>query len=315
MGNQEKEHVVRRRVDFEGNQQSAPSSWVHPMISHEKALQPMDLAVANESSASAVSWAAILAGAVVAAAVSLLLVILGTGLGFASLSPWSNEGPSAKTFTLLTAIWLIVVQWIASGLGGYLTGRLRTKWVGAHTHEVFFRDTAHGFVTWAVATLVTSAIVAAVASSAVSGGAKAAGSLASAAAQAGATAAATPSAASYEIDSLFRSTSTNATSPEVRAEATRILAQGIGQGELSPADRTYLVEVISARTGVSQQEAAQRLDNAISQLKAAELKAKQTVDAARKAASAASFFAAFSMLIGAFIASVAAAYAGGLRDD
>jgi hypothetical protein len=285
------------------------------MVTDHRVLQPMDVAAVDESSASAVSWPAILAGAIVAAAVSLLLVALGSGLGFASLSPWSNDGPSATTFTLMTAIWLILVQWIASGLGGYLTGRLRTKWVGAHTHEAFFRDTAHGFVTWAVATVITSAIVAAAASAAVSGGVRVASSVASGAAQVGASAAQTPSPGSYVVDSLFRSTSTTAAGPEVRAEAMRILAQGIGQGEVSPADRNYVVGLIAARTGVSQQEAAQRLDNAISQVKAAEAKAKQTADAARKAAAATSFFTAFSMLIGAFIACVAAAYGGGLRDS
>src|ERR1700730_4835360 len=97
-----------------------------------------------ESPISAVSWPAIIAGAVVAAAASLVLVVLGSGLGLASVSPWRNVGASATTFTIMTAIWLIVVQWAASGLGGYLTGRLRTKWVGTHTNEVFFADTAHG---------------------------------------------------------------------------------------------------------------------------------------------------------------------------
>ena len=116
---------------------------------HDEVLTRNDSLIANESPVSAVSCAAILAGSGVAAAVSLLLVALGAGLGFASLSPWSAEGPSATTFTVMTAIWLILVQWIASGMGGYLTGRLRTKWAGTHTHEVFFRDTAHGFITWA----------------------------------------------------------------------------------------------------------------------------------------------------------------------
>ncbi len=288
------------------------------MIARQQDFGPTDSSVGNEASVSAVSWPAIIAGAAVAAAASLLLVSLGTGLGFASLSPGSNDGPSATTFTVMTAIWLIVVQWVASGLGGYLTGRLRTKWVGTHTHEVFFRDTAHGFVTWAVATVITSVIVATAASAVVSGGAKAAASVASGAAQAGAIASAkgSPDAASgYAIDALFRSTSANAAGPEVRAEALRILVKGVRDGEISPADRTYLADLIAARTGISQQEAAQRIDNAMSQLKAAEAKAREVADAARKAASAASICTALAMLIGAFIASVAAALGGGQRDN
>src|ERR1039457_3582409 len=112
-----------------------------------------------EASTSAVSWPAIIAGAFVSASASLILLALGSGLGLASVSPWPNSGASVTTFTVMTAILLIVVQWISSGLGGYLTGRLRTKWVGTHTHELFFRDTAHDFVTWAIASLLLALAV------------------------------------------------------------------------------------------------------------------------------------------------------------
>src|SRR5580700_3907157 len=101
---------------------------------------------------SAASWPAIIAGAFVAAAVSLVLLALGSGLGFAAISPWPGHGVSATTYAVTTAIWLIVMQWLSSCAGGYITGRLRTKWAGTHSHEVFFRDTAHGLVMWAVAT-------------------------------------------------------------------------------------------------------------------------------------------------------------------
>src|ERR1039458_6102587 len=122
-----------------------------------------------EASTSGVAWPAIIGGAFAAAALSLILLALGSGLGLASVSPWYNAGVSATTFTVMTAVWLIVVQWLASGLGGYLTGRLRTKWVGLHTHEVFFRDTANGFLAWAVASVIGAAFLASAASSVVSG--------------------------------------------------------------------------------------------------------------------------------------------------
>src|SRR5215467_11786170 len=109
-------------------------------------------AVTCESSNSAVSWPAIISGAFVALAIALVLVTLAAGFGLVSISPWPNSGASATTFGITTGIGLIVVHWLASASGGYITGRLRTKWVGVHTHEVFFRDTAHGFLTWAVAT-------------------------------------------------------------------------------------------------------------------------------------------------------------------
>jgi hypothetical protein len=108
----------------------------------------------------AVSWPAIIAGAFVATAISLVLVVLGSGLGFAALSPWPGRGASAATFAVTSAIWLIVTQWISSAIGGYVAGRLRTRWVGTHTHEVFFRDTAHGLVTWAVASVLVASVLA-----------------------------------------------------------------------------------------------------------------------------------------------------------
>src|SRR5271169_2435834 len=123
-----------------------------------------------ESSTSAISWEAIIGGAFATAALSLILLALGSGFGLASVSPWPNSGASVTTFTIMAAIWLIIVQWVSAALGGYLTGRLRTKWVGVHTHEVFFRDTANGFLAWAVAAVIGAAVLTSAVSSLVSGG-------------------------------------------------------------------------------------------------------------------------------------------------
>ena len=261
-----------------------------------------------ESSQSAVSWPAIFCGAAVAAATSLILVALGSGLGLASASPWSDSGVSPATFTVAAAIWLIVTQWVASAAGGYLTGRLRTKWVDTHTHEVFFRDTAHGFVTWALATVIAASVVASAATTLVGGGARAAAAVAS-------TQGATTNAArsnggmgSYDVDVLFRGVSEkSSTAADPRPEALRILAKGLVNGDIPAADRSYLAALVSARTGISQSEAAQRVDTFITNAKAA-------ADSARKAAMAASLFTAISMLIGAFIACAAAALGGHERD-
>jgi hypothetical protein len=272
-----------------------------------------------EASSSAVSWAAIVAGAFVAASSSLILLSLGSGLGLASVSPWSNSGASATTFTVMTGIWLIVVQWIASGTGGYLTGRLRTKWVGTHTHEVFFRDTAHGFLTWAVAAVIGAALLASAASSIVGGGTRAAATIASGAAQGAAGLAQSgPSAVGgYDVDFLFRSDKpdANSSTTEARAETTRILANGLTAGTFTDADRTYLAQQVAARTGISQDDAQKRVDDVIARVKAAQVKALQTADAARKAASAFAIFTALSMLIGAFIACAASALGGQQRDE
>lgn len=115
------------------------------------------------ASGSAVSLSAIAVGTIVAIALTITLGVIGTGFGLASVSVWPGAGASPKAFTIGAGIWLIVTQWLSAAAGGYIAGRLRTRWHGLHTNEVFFRDTAHGFVTWALATLVV-AVVAVIAS-------------------------------------------------------------------------------------------------------------------------------------------------------
>lgn len=267
---------------------------------------------AVESSVSAISWKAILGGAVAAAASTVVLLALGVGFGLSSISPWPNSGASAVTFSIVAGIWMIVVQWLSAAIGGYLTGRLRTKWVRLHTHEVFFRDTAHGFLTWAVASLLGAFILASAAGSAIGTGTQAAATVASGAAQGAGNAART-----YDVDTLFRGEKADfsATSAQSRMETTRILASGIQSGDVPAADKTYLVQQIAARTGISEADAQKRLDDAIAKEKAAVVKAREVADAARKSAASVSIFTALSMLVGAFIACAAAAYGGSLRDE
>ena len=254
---------------------------------------------------SAVSWPAIVAGAVVAAAVSVLLLALGSGFGLASVSPWAG-GASPLTFTVMTAIWLIVMQWIASGLGGYLTGRLRTRWIGTHAHEVFFRDTAHGFLSWALATVITVALFSSAAIMATGAGVHAA-----------APAAVSQQALGYDVDVLFRSPHPDVTpsAADTRAEAARILASGAANGAVPAADRAWLGQLIVTHAGVSQAEADQRVGIVADREQAAVAQAKQAADTARKAAAAFAIFTGLAMLIGALIACVAAALGGLERDE
>jgi hypothetical protein len=255
--------------------------------------------IAPESRVSAISWGAILGGAAAAAASSLILLALGAGLGFSAVSPWARAGVSAATFSIGAGIWLLITQWLSSGVGGFVTGRLRTRWVRVHTHEVFFRDTAHGLLTWSIASL----LVVYVAASAVGGGTQAAATAASG------NPPGTTAAMAYDVDTLFRGQrpDLSASAQQVHAEAARILATAVG-GDVSVADRAYLAQLITTRTGVPQAEAQKRVDDTI-------VKEKAAADAARKAASMAGFFTAISMLTGAFIASVAAAYGGRVRDE
>lgn len=272
--------------------------------------------VGNESAKSAVSWAAVIAGAVVATAATALMMSLGSGLGLVSTSPWPGSGVSAGKLASLAAVWLVAVQWISSGLGGYLTGRLRTKWVGTHTHEVFFRDTAHGFITWALATVIVTVVVASATASAVGTGVRAGAAVGSGAAQAAGNAVPHTSVSGYDVDTLFRSTrpDTSASAADARAETTRILAKGLTTGDVPSADRAYIAQMVAARTGISQPQAERRVDDAVAQMNAAEAKARQAADAARKVAATASVLTALSMLIGAFIACAAAALGGHERD-
>ena len=270
-----------------------------------------------ESPISAISWAAIIGGAFATAALSLILLALGSGFGLASVSPWPHSGASVATFTAMTAIWLIIVQWLSSGLGGYLTGRLRTKWVGVHTHEVFFRDTANGFLAWAVAAVIGAAVLASAVSSLLSGGAQVAGTTASGAAESASQAAVQENPFAYYVDSLFRSDhpDANASDQEVRAETTRILTTGIRNGDVPAGDKIYLAQLVATRTGVSQADAEKRVGDVIAKVKAAETKARQIADATRKAGAYLSIFTGVTMLIGAFIAAASAALGGRHRDE
>jgi len=142
--------------------------------------------VAPRASASAVSWGAVLAGATAAAALSLILLLLGAGLGLSAVSPWARDGASAAALGVAGIVWLAFTQLAASGLGGYLAGRLRVRWRDTDADEVHFRDTAHGMLSWAVATLFTAAVltasVGAIAGIGVKGAAVAAGTVATGAA-------------------------------------------------------------------------------------------------------------------------------------
>ena len=284
--------------------------------------------VTEEGSGSALSCSAIIGGAVAAAAVTLILLSLGAGLGFASLSPWSRVGASATTFAVTTAIWFVVVQWLSSAFGGYLAGRLRSKWVGIHTDEGIFRDTAHGILAWALATVVAALLLSSAVAAAIGGTARMAGQIGAGAAQgAGEYAAAQAGPAGpgmvpdlgmgYLTDSLFRTdhSTTPQTPQDLRGETGRILLTALGETGVSDADKAYLTQLVAANTGVDQATAAKRVDDAIAQVKKTEAELKQKADQARKAASAAAFATAFSMLIGAFIAGAAGALGGRHRDD
>jgi hypothetical protein len=260
----------------------------------------------NEAHSSGVTWSAVIAGAFATAALSLALLALGTGIGLSAVSPWVNAGVSASAIGWTAIAWLVLMQLIASSAGGYLAGRLRTKWVNVHTHEVYFRDTAHGFLSWAVGLVITAAFLTSAATAMIGGAASGA-----------ATAPASPPAQSregvdangYLVDALLRPSAPGADkdNSSTRGEFELIFANSLRQGTMSSADGMYLAKVVAVRTGVSQSEAQQRVDDAY-------IQARQAADAARKAIAHSMYWTFLALLIGAFCASFAATIGGRERD-
>jgi hypothetical protein len=258
------------------------------------------------SSLAGVSWPSIFAGAIAACAMTLVLLAFGTGLGLSMVSPWAGSGISATTFKITTGLYLIVIAMISSSIGGYLAGRLRSSWDGVHSDEVYFRDTAHGFIAWALASVIGAAVLATPATSLIGGTA------------AGITQAAATSAGQSSgpmdgyVDTLLRgdpaAQTANQGQSDSRGEVTRLFTSSFRSGgELKAPDREYTAKVVAARTGLSQADAEKRVNEVVTQIKA-------DADAARKATVALAFWITASLLLGAFCASLAATEGGGLRD-
>lgn len=289
----------------------------------DNTLQPH---LVGESQRSAVSWGAIIAGAVIGAALTITLVTGGTGLGLLSVSPWQNDGASGGAIAISTIIWLLVTQVIAYGVAGYVTGRLRTKWTNVIGDEIYFRDTAHGFVVWALSSVVGFVLLTSAAASIISGTAQTGATLAGAGAGA-ATAVAGDAAGDdsnfsldYFTDTLLRpsDTSTTYSQTDNRKEVATILTRSLAQGEMTMDDEDYLVGIIARRAGISEMAARERLQQVTQNAKqaAAELEAqvREAADEARKAAAIFSLWAFASLLLGAFVASFAATIGGRARD-
>jgi len=286
-----------------------------------------------------VSWGAVLAGAAAAAALSFILLILGVGLGLSSVSPWSFN---ATAIGVSTIAWLAFMQLAASGIGGYMAGRLRVKWSSIHTDEVHFRDTAHGLLAWAVATLITVAVLAggtrAVLSGAIDAGSGVAAAVSPAAA-AGAGVAASKAGEGgsavnpldYFSDMLLRAAPASAavsgapmpasagvTLADQRVEIGKIFATGLSTGSLAADDRAYLGQVVASRTGLTQAEAEARVDavygRAAKAAADAKASAQQAADTARKAGAHTALWMFVALLLGAFVASLAATVGGRQRD-
>jgi hypothetical protein len=330
-----------------------------PQYLNPSANDPREIAAATAlapvaGSDSAVAWSAIFAGAVAAAALSMVLLLLGTGFGLSSISPWSAQAAGATAIGAATFAWLTITQLAASGLGGYLAGRLRRRWTSVHSDEVYFRDTAHGFLAWCIATLLMASLLASavgavlgagtrVGAAAVGGAATEAVGAATTAATGAATGSGASGPVSYYVDSLFRRDagaqaqggtavgtpgSTMPAAPSASpaeplpaattTEVARIFTTALSAGSLPPDDAKHVAYLIAQRTGISQQDAEKRVNDTFAKTQAAideaKLKATQAADAARKASAFTALWLVVSLLVGAFVASFAAIYGGRRRD-
>lgn len=291
-----------------------------------------------------VEWGAIFAGAIGASAISLLLITFGGSVGLSLTSPWPNSGASVWTTIIVVVWWTVMVQIGAFFVGGYLAGRMRSRW-GESRGEGGFRDGAHGFLVWSVGVIIGAWIVAMTGSGAVSTATQAVATLGGGAAAGAAGAAGRSQGTSLNsaLDSLLRpgpSSSASASSTQaggnaptaagavpfnpvsnqggdssaLRSEAGRIFASSIRNGEFTARDRDYLTQVVSQRTGLSQNEAQQRVDQSVNEAKDLEIKARAAADKARKTALIAGFLTAASLLIGLAAACAGAALGGDHRD-
>jgi len=274
----------------------------------------MDAAVRTEPSAISaplvslpgVSWAAIAAGASVMMAMTLLLLALGVGLGMSVVSPWAVSSVAPTTFKVGTGIYFLVIAMIASGLGGHLTGRLRRRYSDIHDNEVYFRDTANGFVAWALATIVGAAFLASAAN----------GIVGSAVVASATNSDANNGPAAIYVDRLLRPAA-NAGAPtststrdeaQMRGDLNHLLTSALrDKRDLSAGDRTYVADTVARQTGMGAPDAQKRVDDVLAQ-------AKSDLDAARKATLQLALWLTASLFLGAFAASIAAAEGGAIRD-
>ena len=245
----------------------------------------------DESAGAGVSWPAVFAGAFGMGALGLILMVLGAGFGLSAVSPWPQAGADASRISAGAIIWVIFVQFAASALGGYLAGRLRTKWVALHTHEVFFRDTAHGFIAWCVALVLTTLLFTGYALSLAPRPVSAAGP-----------------ASNYFVGRLFLNARPGAADENTRNDAAAILANALQHSDQTAEDQGYLSDMVATATGLSRPDAERRVTETVAA-------AREAAEAVRKAVAHSLYWLFVAFLIGAFAASYAATIGGRQRDS
>jgi hypothetical protein len=271
---------------------------------------------ADMDAGSYLDWPAVFAGAVVASAISLVLVTFGSAIGLSLTSPFDNAGMSAVGLAIALGLWLVWVQVSSFMAGGYVTGRMRRRAYDATEHESDVRDGMHGLVMWGTGVLVGALFLALSAGGAATTAATAAGGAAQSAIEKLASAAEGTNPFSQAVDTAFRaSRPEGGSSVDARNEAMAIVARGIANGDIPEADRTYLAQVIAARTDVPPDEAKTRVDTMVTNARQAAEEARQQAQRAKHFAVIAAFLAAASLAISAAAAFWAAGMGGRHRDE
>lgn len=259
-----------------------------------------------------VEWGPVFGGAVLAAALSFVLLTFGAAIGLSATSPWSGSGASAKVIASLAVFWTLVQQIGAFMAGGYIAGRMRNRWQDGAQHEVEFRDGLHGGLVWAVGIVIGAGLILATAGAIARTGAEVAGKTA------------VSLAASNPMDNVLDTLLRPAAPPPPTSQASaaarvqqppeapraiiaRILASSVAEGSLTNENKTYLAQLVSQQTGLSQQEAETRVNNAVTS-------AREAADKARRAAVLTGLVTAIGLIV-SFGAAWWAALKGGQHRD
>jgi hypothetical protein len=256
----------------------------------------------TEAAFSYVNWSAIVAGALAAAALALVLHGFGVAVGLAVSSTAPTWRDASFALVALSGLYLVLVAIVAYGAGGYVVGRLRARLSAGPPDEIEFRDGVHGAAAWALATLLAALIA--------FGGAQALTRLAapSSGPAGSSTSVAGENLIAYDLDRLFRGTRSDVNVEYTRAEAARILLTASSHRGMLPEDRTELIRLVSARTGLGQPEAERRVDDVIARV-------KENISRARKSAVILAFSTAAAALLGLVVAWFAACEGGRHRDE
>jgi hypothetical protein len=245
-----------------------------------------------------IGWTPVLAGAIVAAALSFVLLSCGATIGLAVASPSSTWRDTSSALTLLGGLWLLLASLAGFGIGGYIAGNLRSPWGPSLPHQNEFRDGIHGLLVWGVAVLLGATLAVA-----------ATRTVAPRSDMTSGTTAASEPLLAFELDRLFRSDNNpvSAGDSELRAQASRIITSGLGHSSIAADDRAYLVHMVATRTGLAQPEAESRVDRAFRQ-------SSEAISRARRAAVILAFMIAASLMLGAAVSWLAASAGGQHRD-